>query len=156
MVNTCGIYSSAEEAFEFCFSSFANEHNTLPKSTGRNVKLNKFAFVTAWLPDLSCKHWFKSSVCLSMELVSLSRRRSSSRKRPSAAMSEEKRLPSQAGVFHIIGTFAIRYVSQVNLGDEGGGFHTKVTGMIVVFFRERNCGFWSDLGYVLDGKPKTH
>ena len=33
-----------------------------PKSTRRNVKLNKFAFETPWLPDLLCKHWFTSSV----------------------------------------------------------------------------------------------
>ena len=39
-------YSSLGEAFEFCWSSFADEHNTLPKSTMRNVKLNKFAFGT--------------------------------------------------------------------------------------------------------------
>ena len=44
------------------WSSFADEHNTLPKSTRRNVKFNKFAFETPWLPDLSCKHWFTSSV----------------------------------------------------------------------------------------------
>ena len=34
------------EAFEFCGSSLPDEHNTLPKSTRRNVKLNKFAFGT--------------------------------------------------------------------------------------------------------------
>ena len=60
--NICGIKSSLEEAFEFCWSSFADAHNTLPKSTRRNVKLNKFAFGTPWLPDLLCKHWFTSSV----------------------------------------------------------------------------------------------
>ena len=58
-VNICGIYSSLEKAFEFCWSSLADEHNTLPKSTSRNVKLNKFPF------------------------VSLSRRRSSARNVPS-------------------------------------------------------------------------
>ena len=31
-----------EEAFEFCWSSFAEEYNTFVKSTRRNVKLNKF------------------------------------------------------------------------------------------------------------------
>ena len=36
--------------------------NTFPRSTGRKVKLNKFAFRTPWLPDLLCKHWFTSSV----------------------------------------------------------------------------------------------
>ena len=41
---------------------FADEHNTFPKSTRRNVKLNKFAFRTPWLPDILCKHWFLSSV----------------------------------------------------------------------------------------------
>ena len=58
----CGIQSSLEEAFEFCWSSFEDEHNTLPKSTRRNVELNKFAFGTPWLPNLLCKHWFTSSV----------------------------------------------------------------------------------------------
>ena len=60
-VNICGIYSSLE-AFEFCWSSFADEHNTLPKLTKRNIKLNKFAFGTPWLLDLLCKHWFRSSI----------------------------------------------------------------------------------------------
>ena len=40
---TWNIVFSHEEAFEFCWSSFADEHNTFPKSTRRNVKLNKFA-----------------------------------------------------------------------------------------------------------------
>ena len=35
-----------EEASEFCWSLFADEDNTLPKSTRRNIKLNKFAFGT--------------------------------------------------------------------------------------------------------------
>ena len=51
---------SLEETFEFCSSSFADERNTLPKSTRRNVKLNIFAFGSPWL--LLCKHWFMSSV----------------------------------------------------------------------------------------------
>ena len=45
-VNICGIQSCLEEAFEFCWSSFVNEHNTLPKSTRRNVKSNKITFGT--------------------------------------------------------------------------------------------------------------
>ena len=61
-VNNCRIYSSLEEAFEFCWSSFADEHNTSPKSTKRKVNLIKFAFGTPWLPDLLCKHGFTSSV----------------------------------------------------------------------------------------------
>ena len=61
-VNICGIYSSLEEVFEFCWSSLADEHNTLPKSTRRCVKLDKFVFGTPWLPDFLCKHWFASSV----------------------------------------------------------------------------------------------
>ena len=44
------------------FAGFTDEHNTLPKSTRRKVKLNKFAFENPWLPDLLCKHWFTSSV----------------------------------------------------------------------------------------------
>ena len=35
-MNICGIYSSLEEVFEFCWSSFEVEHNTLPKSTRKN------------------------------------------------------------------------------------------------------------------------
>ena len=54
------IYSSLGEAFEFCWSSFADEHNTLVKSTRRNVKLNKFGWGTPSLPDILCKHWFTS------------------------------------------------------------------------------------------------
>ena len=51
-----------EEAFEFSWSSFADEDNTFPKPTRRNLVLNKFAFGTPWLPDLLYKHWFTSSV----------------------------------------------------------------------------------------------
>ena len=60
----CRIYSSIQmqEAFEFFWSSFANEHNTQPKSTRRNVKLNKFASGTQALQDLLHKHLFTSSV----------------------------------------------------------------------------------------------
>ena len=61
-VDMWGIQSSPEEAFEFCRSSFADEHNAFPKLTRRNVKLNKFAFGIPWLPDLLCKHWFTSSL----------------------------------------------------------------------------------------------
>ena len=35
-----------EQAFEFYWSSFADEHNTSPKSITKNLKLNKFAFAT--------------------------------------------------------------------------------------------------------------
>ena len=85
-----------EEAFEFCWSSFTDEHNTLPKSTRRNVKLNKFAFGTLWLPDLLCKHWFTLSVqnfCRWIADVP-------PRKTSPAGKSEEKRLLSQAGFSH--------------------------------------------------------
>ena len=47
--------------FLICWSLFADEYKTLPKSTRRNVT-NKFVFGSLWLPDLSCKHWFTSSV----------------------------------------------------------------------------------------------
>ena len=128
--------------------------NTLPKPSRRNVKLNKFAFGTAWLPELSCKHWFKSSVWnLCRWVADVPPRENDSQRQ----WARRNVCHSQAGVFHIIGTFAIRYLSQVNLGDGGGGSHTKVTGIIVVvFFRERNCGFWPDLGCVQDGKPKAY
>ena len=52
---------SLEKAFEFCWSSFADHHNTLPKSTRRNVKLNELAFGTQWLPDLFFIYSFTSS-----------------------------------------------------------------------------------------------
>ena len=45
-VKICGIYTSLEEAFEFSWSLFANDHNTLPKLTRRIVKLIVFAFET--------------------------------------------------------------------------------------------------------------
>ena len=61
-VNICRIYSSLEEVFEFCWSSLAGEHSTLPKSTRRLIKLDKFIFGTPWLPYLLCKHWLASSV----------------------------------------------------------------------------------------------
>ena len=44
-MSSYGIYSSLEEAFEFCWSLFAGE-----------VKLNKFEFETQGLLDLLCKH----------------------------------------------------------------------------------------------------
>ena len=50
-MSSYGVYSSLEEAFEFCWSLFAGE-----------VKLNKFEFGTQGLLDLLCKHWFSSSV----------------------------------------------------------------------------------------------
>ena len=40
----CNVVIIVEEAFEFCWSSFADENYTLTKSTRRDVKLNKFAF----------------------------------------------------------------------------------------------------------------
>ena len=55
-VNISGICSSLEEAFEFCWSFLADEHNTSPKSTRKHAKLDKVIFATPWLPDLLCKH----------------------------------------------------------------------------------------------------
>ena len=51
------VHSSLEEAFEFCWGSFTNEHNILLKLTRRNIELKKFAFGTPWLQDLLCKCW---------------------------------------------------------------------------------------------------
>ena len=67
-------------------------YNTLPKSTRRNVKLNKFAFGTPWLPDLFFKHWFTSSVWNFCRRVADVPPRETSPK----AKSEEKRMFSQA------------------------------------------------------------
>ena len=41
--NICNVVIIVEEAFEFCWSSFAEENYTSPKSTTRDAKLNKFA-----------------------------------------------------------------------------------------------------------------
>ena len=92
-VKTGRIYSSLEEAFEFCWSSFADEHNTLVKSTRRKVKLNKFGCGTSWLPDiLIFKHWFTSSVWNFCRWVANVPPRETS----PAAKSEAKQLFSQA------------------------------------------------------------
>ena len=56
------IFSSTVPKNGEVWSSFVDEHNTLPKLTRRNVKLNTFALRTPWLPDLLFKHWFTSSV----------------------------------------------------------------------------------------------
>ena len=39
------------------FAGDRSQHNALPKSTRRNVRLNKFTFGTPWLPDLSCHQY---------------------------------------------------------------------------------------------------
>ena len=46
-VNICGIHSSLEEAFEFCWSLLASKHNTYQKSTWRN---EKFEQICVWNP----------------------------------------------------------------------------------------------------------
>ena len=84
--------SSLAEAFEFCWSSFEDEHNTLLKSTRRNVKFNKCACGTPWLPDILCKHWFTSSIWNFWRwVVDVPQRETSP-----AVKSEEKQLFSQA------------------------------------------------------------
>ena len=45
-----------KKRLSFCWNSWADEHNTLPKSTRRHAKLDKSIFGTPWLPDLLCKH----------------------------------------------------------------------------------------------------
>ena len=62
------------EAFEFCGSSLPDEHNTLPKSTRRNVKLNKFAFGIQWLYQI---YYVNIIYVISMKFLSLHCRRSS-------------------------------------------------------------------------------
>ena len=42
------------------------QHFTQMKLTRRNLKLNKFTFGTPWLRDLLSKHWFVSSVWISV------------------------------------------------------------------------------------------
>ena len=68
------IYSSVEEAFEFCLRSFADKLNTLPKSTRRNVKLTKFAFGTPWLYriyyiNIDLRHQYGLSVAASQTFL---------------------------------------------------------------------------------------
>ena len=76
----------------FCWSSLADEHNNLPKSTRRHVKLLKFIFGTSWLPDLFYKHWFTSSAWNFCRCVADVPPRETS----PAGKSEEKRMFSQA------------------------------------------------------------
>ena len=90
-VNICGIQSSLEEAFEFCWSSLADERNTLPKSTRRHVKIDKFISGTPWLLNLLWKHWFALSVWNFCRWVADVPPRETSR----TAKSEEKRMFSQ-------------------------------------------------------------
>ena len=104
-VNICGIYSSVEEAFELCWSMLADGPNTLPKLTRRNIKLNKFAFGTPWLPDLSCKHWFTSSVWNFCCWVADSPPREMSQ----ATKSKEKRLFSRATQHFLVACCIVRF-----------------------------------------------
>ena len=91
-VNICGIQSSLKEAFEFCWSSLADEHNTFPKSTIRHVKLDTFTVGIPWLPNLLCERWFPSSVWNFCRWVADVPPRETS----PAAKSEEKRMFWQA------------------------------------------------------------
>ena len=68
--------------------------NSIPKSTRRHIKLDKFIFGTPWLLDLLCKHWFASSVWNFCRWVADVPPRETS----SATKSEEKRMFSQASV----------------------------------------------------------
>ena len=95
--------------FEFCWSSLADEHTTLPKATRRHVKLDKFVFGTPWLLDLFCKHWFASSVWNFCRWVADVPPRETS----PAAKSEEKRMFSQAN--YPRGEWVDTYLKMVNV-----------------------------------------
>ena len=69
-----------------------DEHNSIPKSTRRHIKLDKFIFGTPWLPDLLCTHWFASSVWNFCRWVADFPPRETS----PATKSEEKRMFSRA------------------------------------------------------------
>ena len=86
-----------KKAFEFCWSSLADEHNTLLKSTRRHVKLDKFVSGIPWLLDLLCKHWIASSARNFCRWVADVPPRETS----PTAKSEEKRMFSQARPFKI-------------------------------------------------------
>ena len=70
------------------WSSFADEHNTLPKSTRRNVNIEQICIwnYRIYYVNIDLRHQYGISVAESQTLLLA--------KRPSAAMSEEKRLPS--------------------------------------------------------------
>ena len=75
--NICGIQSSLEEAFEFRWSSLADKHNTLPKSTPRHGQ------IYIWNP-MTTRFIIKTLLCvISMEFLPLSRGRSSPKNVPS-------------------------------------------------------------------------
>ena len=71
-----------------CWSSFADEHNTFLKSTRTNVKSNKFAF-----GNIDLRHQYGGISVVESQKFLLA-------KRPSAAKSEEKRLPFTGYTFH--------------------------------------------------------
>ena len=77
--------------------SFAGAHSQMDTTRyqnrpGRNLKFNKFAFGSLWLPYLLRKHWFTSSVSNFCRWVADVPQRETS----PAARNEEKRLFSQA------------------------------------------------------------
>ena len=78
-VNICGIYSFLE-AFEFCWSSLADEHNTLPKIDKEKRKIEQ---ICIWKPMTTRFIMWTTDYVISLEFLSLSRRRSSSRNVPS-------------------------------------------------------------------------
>ena len=63
------IWSSLAEAFAFCWSLLADEHNTLPKSTRRHVKLDKFVFGTIYYVSTGLRHQYGISVAESQTFL---------------------------------------------------------------------------------------
>ena len=77
----------SRRSIEFCWNSLAGERSTLPKSTRRLIKLDKFIFGTT-TKTLTC--------AISMEFLPLSRRYVPPLKTSPATKSEEKRVYLQA------------------------------------------------------------
>ena len=90
--NICNVVVIVEEAFEFCWSSFADENYTLPKWTRREAK---FEQICIWNPMTTGFITLTLIYIISMQFLLLSGRHSSAQT-SSAVKSKEKQLFLQA------------------------------------------------------------
>ena len=90
--NICNVVIIIEAAFEFCWSSFADENYTLPKWTRREAK---FEQICIWNPMTTGFITLTLIYIISMQFLLLSGRHSSAQT-SSAVKSKEKQLFLQA------------------------------------------------------------
>ena len=110
-------YSSLAETFEFSWSLFAEEHNTLPQSIRRNINIwNPIAMATRFLMH-SYKHWFMSSLCNFCRWGA----NIAPDKMPWATRSKEKRLLLQVTLNNVVLIFKLPLGDNKHLNFEGNG-----------------------------------